>query len=120
MIDPIFKKRLFEFAKGVITITDRMDNGKNSERILGGQLIRSGTSIVANIIEAQAGRTKKDFINYFHYSLKSANETMFWIKLLIDTNKINSVNGNKLLKEAREISNIIAASILTIKGKRNL
>jgi len=62
--------------------------------------------------------TRKDFINFFTHSLKSANESKVWICLLRDTDKGDTNELGWLLKELIEISNIIAAGILTLKGKR--
>ena len=86
--------------------------------VMGKQLLRSGTSILANYIEANSASSKKDFINFFTYSLKSANESKVWLMLLRDTNKGDQEELKWLLKELIEISNIIASSILTLKGKR--
>jgi four helix bundle protein len=80
--------------------------------------LRSGTSILANYIEANSASSKKDFINFFTHSLKSANESKVWICLLRDTGKGDKKEIAWLLKELIEISNIIAASIITLKGKK--
>jgi four helix bundle protein len=82
------------------------------------QLLRSGTSIGANYIEAQAASSKRDFTNFIHHSLKSANESKFWLALLRDTNKAKSKEINELLEELKEVANILGASLLTLKGKR--
>lgn len=85
---------------------------------MGKQLLRSGTSVLANYVEANSASSKKDFINFFTHSLKSANESKVWLALLRDTSKGNSSDLAWLLKEMAEISNVIASSILTMKGKR--
>jgi len=87
---------------------------------IGRQVLRSATSIGANIIEAQAGRTKKDFINFYHIALKSANETKYWLFILKEKLKQSNLKTDVeiLLKEAIEISNILGASLLTMKNKR--
>ena len=79
------------------------------------QLIRSITSILANYIEAQSASSKKDYINFFYYSLKSANESKVWLCLLKDTNQNN--NLERYLAELEEISKILASSILTMKNR---
>ena len=71
--------------------------------------------------EAEAASSKRDYRNYFSIALKSANESKFWLAILKDSGLISSEmisNYNFLLKELQEISNILAASILTMKGKR--
>jgi len=89
-----------------------------STRVIAKQLLRAATSIGANIIEAQASPSRKDFTNFFNHSLKSANETKYWLGLLKDTNKTDSQSINSLLKEIDEIANILGSSILTLRGKR--
>jgi len=86
--------------------------------IIGNQLLRSATSIGANIVEANAASFRRDYTNFFNYALKSANETKFWLGLLRDSGKANKDRANGLLKETAEIANILASSILTLKGKR--
>ncbi|MDD5032194.1 MAG: four helix bundle protein [Patescibacteria group bacterium] len=83
------------------------------------QLIRSGTSIGANYFEAEAAISKKDFQNYFHISLKSANESKFWLGILLDSSFLtqNLISEAKLLlQETKEIANILAASLITMKN----
>jgi four helix bundle protein len=86
-----------------------------STNVLSGQLVRSATSIGANIVEAQAGRTKKDFSNFLSHALKSANETKFWLRLLRDSEKSEKECTEKLLNEATELSKILGASIVKIR-----
>ncbi|MBL7070541.1 MAG: four helix bundle protein, partial [Candidatus Omnitrophica bacterium] len=75
------------------------------------------TSIGANIIEAQASSSKRDFTNFFNHSLKSANESIYWLRLLKDAKKINNSQLEFLLNETKELANILGSSILTLKGK---
>jgi four helix bundle protein len=84
------------------------------------QLIRSLTSIGANIIEAKACNSKKDFARYFDISLKSANETKFWLCILRDLNKADKTKLKEVLNETVEISNILGASLLTMRKKREV
>jgi len=84
------------------------------------QLLRSATSIGANIVEAKSASSKKDFIRFYEIALKSANETKYWLGLLRDALDVDKDRVNKLLKEAIELSNILAASLLTMKGKKQL
>jgi four helix bundle protein len=86
--------------------------------VIGDQLLRSATSIGANVIEAKSASSKKDYINFFTYALKSANETKFWLGLLRDSGKAQRETADRLLKEVTELSNILATSILTLKGKQ--
>ncbi|GAN34756.1 MAG: hypothetical protein UZ01_03176 [Candidatus Brocadia sinica] len=70
------------------------------------------------MVEANAASSRRDYTNFFNYALKSANETKFWLGLLRDSGKADKNRANKLLKETTEIANILASSILTLKGKR--
>jgi len=86
--------------------------------VIGKQLLRSGTSVLANYIEANSASSKKDFINFFTHSLKSANESKVWLTLLRDTEKGDVSELEWLLSELVQIANIIASSILKMKGRK--
>jgi four helix bundle protein len=113
------KARTYQFAVKIIGFMDKLPNDMTT-RILAVQLLRAATSIGANIMEAQASPTRKDFANYFSHSLKSAYETKYWLRLLQDVHKADSLLIDDLLKEADEIGNILGASIMTLRGKRRL
>ena len=112
-----FKKRLYNWVLRLIKFIDKLPKDSICS-VMGKQLLRSGTSILANYIEANSASSKKDFINFFTHSLKSANESKVWLVLLKDTNKGNQVEIKWLLDELIEIANILASSILTLKGKK--
>jgi len=112
-----FKKRLYNWVLRLIKFIDKLPKDSVGS-IMGNQLLRSGTSILANYIEANSSSSRKDFINFFTHSLKSANESKVWLCLLRDTNKGDKKELEWLLEELIEIANIIASSILTLKGKR--
>lgn len=111
------KKRVYLYALSIINFLDSLDKKDFSVRIISQQLLRSATSIGANIIEAQAGSTRKDFTNFFSYALKSANESKFWLGLLRDSKKADRQKTEKLLQETIEMANILGSSVLTLKGK---
>ena len=110
------KKRSYIYALGVIKLLEGLSKEYISQTI-GKQLLRSATSIGANIVEAQASSSRKDFVNFYSYSLKSANESKFWLSLLKDSDKASGDKIKPILDETNELSNILAASILTMKGK---
>ena len=112
-----FKKRLYDFTLKLITLMDKL-SGDNVSRRIGDQLLRSGTSIIGNYIEGQAASSKRDFINYFNTSLKSANESKLWLALLRDSGRIKPDEVAWFLNELNEIANIFASSILTLKGRK--
>ena len=100
----IFSKEVIMFVK-----VCRFDRIYSS---LFDQLIRSSSSIGANLVEAKAGSSKKDWKKFYVISLKSANETKYWLCLIRDTLDTDKERINKLLKEADEISRIIARIIM--------
>ncbi len=110
------KYRSYRFALEIIRMRSLLPKDKTAE-VIGDQLLRSGTSIGANIVEAQSGSSKKDFTNFYSYALKSANETKFWLCLLRDSGVGDKSLIEKLLGEAVELANILGRSILTMKGK---
>lgn len=112
-----FKKRLYNWVLKMIKFVDKLPKDSISG-VLGKQLLRSGTSILANYIEANSASSKKDFINFFTYSLKSGNESKVWLTLLRDLKKGNNKECLELLEELIEICNVIGSSILTLKGKK--
>src|SRR5438105_384337 len=112
-----FKKRLYSWVLRLVKCIDILPKDSVCS-VMGKQLLRSGTSVLANYIEANSASSKKDFTNFFTHSLKSANESKVWLALLRDLDKGNKQEINWLLKELAEICNIIASSILTLKGKK--
>jgi len=90
------------------------------DRIIVDQLIRSLTSIGANIIEAKACNSKRDFARFFDIALKSANETKYWLCLIRDTeDNLDKEKIKEMLNETVEISNILASSLLTMRSKKS-
>ena len=82
------------------------------------QVVRSTTSIGANIVEAKASSSKKDYLRFFEIALKSANETKYWLILIKEASSEFTKETNALLREVDEISKIIGSSVLTLKGKK--
>lgn len=115
----LFKRRLYSFVLKLIQFIDVLPNNRTT-RVLGDQLLRSGTSILANYAEAKSSSSRKDYVNFFSYSLKSANESLVWLSLLRDTSNGDKNELDWFLNELEEISKIFASSILTLKGKRNI
>jgi four helix bundle protein len=112
------KQRAYLYALDIIKFCNQLNKNDFSVRLIAQQLLRSATSIGANIVEAQASSSKKEFTNFLHHSLKSANESKFWLALLRDSGKAKKEAADRLLAETKELANILASSILTLKGKR--
>jgi four helix bundle protein len=110
------RHRCFYFSKDIIGFVRSLKVEQLLYSLLD-QLIRSATSIGANVVfEGRAGSSKKDLINYLTIALKSANETKYWLCLLKETAELDIDKTNKLIKEADEISKIIASIIINAKS----
>lgn len=109
-------ERSFKLAKEVIKLVDKLPQ-KRASWVIADQLLRAATSIGANIIEAQAASSRKDFANFLRYSLKSGKETLFWLALAkeLDTELNNDIQ--KLERETNELVKILSSSLLTLKGR---
>ncbi len=112
-----FKRRLYNFVLKLISFLEKLPKDRITQVIVD-QLMRSGTSIMGNYIEAQASSSRKDFTNFFNHSLKSANESKLWVAILRDTKKSSTEDSNWFLRELDEISNIFGSSILKLRGKK--
>jgi four helix bundle protein len=100
------KHRCYQFSKEIVQFVS----------IAKFELIRSGTSIGANIKEAKSGSSTKDFKNFYTIALKSANETKYWLCLIRDTILSEEKDViNKLISEADELSKIIASIIINLQ-----
>lgn len=113
------KLRAYQFSLLIIKFVGDFPN-ERTFWIIGDQLLRAATSIGANIVEAKSSSSKKEFIKFFEISLKSANETKYWLCLLRDSNLkgIEKDKIEKVLNEAIELSNMLGSSLLTMKGKK--
>jgi four helix bundle protein len=111
------RERCYIYSIKIIKFIDALPK-KRINWALSNQLLRSATSIGANVIEAKSASSKRDFIRYYEIALKSANETKYWLGLFRDALDIDGVETKYLLKETEELSRMIAASLLTMKNKR--
>ncbi|MBU4142392.1 four helix bundle protein [Patescibacteria group bacterium] len=115
-----FKIRIYKYILRLVRFLGNLPNAPVIREIIS-QLMRSGTSIGANYFEAQSASSKKDYQNFFNHSLKSANESKFWLAVLKDSELVPKNLHQEcewLLQETKELANIFASSILTLKGKR--
>ena len=106
--------RTQKFALAVIKFTEQLQRDDTS-KILGRQLLRSGTSVGANYRAACRSKSKADFISKMSTVLEEADESAFWIELLVDAAKATPQLAQPLLTEANELVAISAASINTAK-----
>src|SRR3989344_2189557 len=111
------RARTYGFSLSMIKFISSLTNDR-TRQIISNQLLRSATSIGANIIEAKSSSSKKDFIKFYDIALKSANETKYWLCLLRDSKLIDNTEIIQLINEVHEISKMIGSSLLTLKGKK--
>ncbi|HEX7474523.1 MAG TPA: four helix bundle protein [Dehalococcoidales bacterium] len=114
-----FRERCYNYSITIIKTLHALPN-ERVYWVLSDQLLRSATSIGANIVEAKSASSKRDYIKYYEIALKSANETKYWLGLFRDALHVDKTERNTLIKESGEIANILAASLLTMKGKKQI
>jgi four helix bundle protein len=108
------KDKSFKFAVRIVNMYKFLCEEKK-EYVLSKQLLRSGTSIGANIREGQNGESKADFIHKFGIAQKETDETMYWLELLKETNYINENEFNSIYNDATELLKIIRSIIISSK-----
>lgn len=110
-------ERAYEWSLQVIRLCKLLPKSFLSE-IIFRQLVRSATSVAANLVEGGAGLSKKDFTKCYGISLKECNESKLWLRYISDTDLLTFDQVKPLLQESHEIANIIAA--IVIKSRRTL
>jgi len=113
------KNRTFRFALQIISIAEKLPNTV-AARIMGKQLIRSGTSIGANVEEATAAHSKADFIYRMNVALREARESLYWLRLLEASQILETSLAAETLREADEITRILGAIVSSARGKRKI
>jgi four helix bundle protein len=111
MEGPIYDKTI-EFSVNLISFFKELE--KNNEYIISKQLLRSGTSIGANVHEAASAQSRKDFINKMSIALKEAKETRYWLTIISKSGMVNT-NLTDLLGENEQIIKIISRIVITTK-----
>ena len=114
--ESIIATKAYSFALEIITLYKYLVTEKK-EFVLSKQLLRSGTSIGANINEALSAQSKRDFVHKLSISLKEARETSYWLNLLKDSEYIKQESFTNLSNKCNEILKILSSIILTTKQK---
>lgn len=114
-IGNILLDKSLDFAVRIVKLHDELRSIK--EYSMSEQLLRSGTSIGANVSESISAESSIDFIHKLSIAQKEANETIFWIKLLSRTKYIPLETSSSLIKDCDEIRKIISSTILSTKKK---
>ena len=116
MNSPLLDKSL-DFATQIVLFYEEFSKTKKDTTIAK-QLLRSATSVGANINEANYGQSKADFISKLHIALKETAETEYWLRLLIMSEYISAEKGESMLYDCLEIKRILIASINTAKNNQ--
>ncbi len=111
------KLRTKEFAKRIVRLVDSLPNG-TSEKVLANQLLRSGTSVGSNYRALCRSKSIKDFINKTSIIEEEADETAFWLELLIETDEIPAQKAAALLQESNELVAMFVASRKTALARQ--
>ena len=112
----LIQRTTYAFALRIVKLS-RFLVEKKREYVLSKQILESGTSIGANVEEAQAGQSRKDFISKYAIALKEARETRYWLRLLMGSSDRPTEAIVTLCQETEEIMRILAAII--VKTKQN-
>jgi four helix bundle protein len=109
------KQRSYEFSKDIIKFVGLSKFDRIHFTIFD-QVLRSGTSIGANIEEGKSGSSRRDFKRFYIIALKSANETKYWLNLIKETqvSRVEESRIDELITEANELSNIIASIVIKL------
>ena len=116
MADSVLRDKSKEFAKQIVLLC-RTIKQEHHESVLTNQLLRSGTSIGANIYEAQYAQGTKDFISKFEISLKEVYETEYWLELLFETGFMDEQTYKPIQNSCGTIRRMLISSIKTMKDK---
>ncbi len=114
----IIQEKTFAFAIRIVSLCKYLVAEKK-EFVLSRQLLRSGTSIGANVEEAIGGVSKKDFLNKLSISYKEARESIYWLKLLYATDYIKKDEFENIHNDAEEIFKIIGKIQITMKNRNS-
>lgn len=113
------KRRIYDFVLKTLRLLETLPHNASTTNIFD-QLRRSSSRILGNFIEAQYSYSRKEFASYLQVSLRSTKESIMWICLLRDLNKIAKSQSEELIKELDEFSKIFTSSLKTIKRKKEI
>ena len=119
MAESNLRSKSKEFAKNVVFLCRKLREN-HVESSLYNQLLRSGTSVGANVHEAQYAQGTKDFISKFEIALKECNESEYWLELLCETNCISKDEYDSFRKDCIDLRRMLVSSVNTLKNKQVL
>ena len=112
---PDIVERTFAFALAIVELAGELDRTSPAQRVLSTQVLRSGTSVGANVEEAQAAESRADFVHKYNIALKEARETKYWLRLISASEFAKNRDLGSLIKESDEICRIIAQIIINAR-----
>lgn len=116
MSNSVLRTKSKEFAKDIVFLCRKLkQNGVESALI--NQLLRCGTSVGANIHEAQYAQGTKDFISKLEIALKECNESEYWLELLCETDSITKTHFDDFQRKCVELRRMLVSSVTTLKNK---
>ena len=107
----LIKNKSYQFALKIISFSRQMQNQK--EYVLSKQLLRAATSIGANVEEASAAQSKKDFVAKMAISSKEARETHYWLRLIRDSQLCMDIDVGSLVEDCEELIRMLTAIVKT-------
>lgn len=116
--DNVLQEKSYAFALRMVRLFQHLSQEKR-EFVLSKQLLRSGTSIGANIEEAIGGQSERDFIAKLSIAYKEARETKYWIRLLSDTGYLTPNQSESLLTDIEELLKISGSILKTLRAKNS-
>ena len=116
MSESILRNKSKEFAKSIVLLCRTLKENK-VEYALTDQLLRSGTSVGANIHEAQYAQGTKDFVSKLEIALKECNESEYWLELLFEVGSISKEDYDKFQKDCVELRRMLVTSVKKLKEK---
>ena len=116
--DNVILEKSFAFANRIIRLYKYLCT-EQKEWVLSQQLLRSGTSIGANVRESQRAQSRKDFIAKLNIALKEACESEYWLELLCANEYITKAQFDSVFNDCRELTNILSQIVITSKSKNN-
>ncbi len=119
MKENLISRKSKEFAIRIVKLYRHLIENKN-ERIMSKQLLRSGTSIGANIAEAECGVSKRDFLSKMYISFKECAETKYWLDLLHSTNYLSDIEYNSIIDDCNELLKIISSITKSTKNNESI
>lgn len=115
----IIKEKSKKFAVRIISFYKILTTSRN-ETIMAKQILRSGTSIGANIVEAQHGSSRKDFLNKMYIAFKECNETQYWLDLFFESGYITKVEYDSISQDCEELNKMLCRITKTTKAEMSL